>query len=225
MKNYFSRKIRAFTLIELLVVIAIIALLAALLFPAIQKAKGAALRTKCLAQAKQVAGALISFSTDNKQRMPVAGTWDYGNKVAANLHTQNISGYIAQGDIYECPSDRGSSSYPLSASSVFLAKGNSYAYANAVGGGTANGTTVVGGSGVLEIGGLRTSMSVFSNFTRKVLIFEPPLALANTESSSVNRWHGNKRGSVLGLADGHSEYLTITNTFTGTLDYQRNNYY
>lgn len=39
---------RAFTIVELLIVIAIISILAALLFPVINKAEGAARRTRCI---------------------------------------------------------------------------------------------------------------------------------------------------------------------------------
>src|ERR1700692_2174708 len=122
-----TRRVKGFTLIELLVVIAIIAILAALLLPALSSAKLKAQGISCLNNLKQLQLGVIMYTGDNQEWFPenpgagtslnawVAGVMTWDNSVQPNRQNTNTS-LLTDGEIgpylakctglFKCPADK-----------------------------------------------------------------------------------------------------------------------
>src|SRR5260370_19698705 len=69
---WMERPRAAFTLVELLVVIGIIALLLAILLPALSRARQSANQVKCLSNVRQLSTAFLMYVNSNRERYPSA---------------------------------------------------------------------------------------------------------------------------------------------------------
>jgi prepilin-type N-terminal cleavage/methylation domain-containing protein/prepilin-type processing-associated H-X9-DG protein len=102
------RKSGGFTLIELLVVIAIIAILAAILFPIFEKARGTARAAKCASNMKQLTTGFLMYADDNGGNLPSLRAYcdDPFNITDEGLKTGQIYKYVKSARaLMKCPSD------------------------------------------------------------------------------------------------------------------------
>jgi prepilin-type N-terminal cleavage/methylation domain-containing protein/prepilin-type processing-associated H-X9-DG protein len=226
---------RGFTLVELLVVIGIIALLVAILLPALSRAREQGRQVKCLSNVRQLGMAILQYTNDNRGNYPfhADGNGEYPEDwIWWQLDRVNdfsygaIAKYIGaaynngvQLDLYRCPSDDiqdrprvlFGQPYPFSYSfNYFLASNGNYSGPNAV-----KYTSVL-------------------DPTRKIVIVEesenslddgnwaPQLVGTNIENFLSIRHDrrvtkdgaplDNDRRGNAALADGHAEYISRENS-------------
>ncbi|MCP5003445.1 MAG: type II secretion system protein [Planctomycetes bacterium] len=96
--NSQNNAIDGFTLIELLVVVAIIGILAAILLPALSKARESSRKTQCTSNLKQIGLGLIMYANENDENFPT------GTDPMTDLNLL-YPDYIAERKVFRCPSD------------------------------------------------------------------------------------------------------------------------
>jgi prepilin-type N-terminal cleavage/methylation domain-containing protein len=221
--RFFDRR-RGFTLIELLVVIAIIAIIAALLLPALSRGKAQARRMTCLNNLKQIDLAVQLYAGANGDMLPTApdtslstgpNSFDWFYKPLV-MHYAGLQGPPSPLDkIFACPLDTfGYSGTEYWAGGYHNLAGTyyqSYAY-NGLGG-TTNSLNIVVPDQTSFPGLFGWKLASIEEPARTVLVSEIsalwPWSWHEPQLLPPGEFGVNNAKSVLSFADGHASYSPI----------------
>jgi prepilin-type N-terminal cleavage/methylation domain-containing protein/prepilin-type processing-associated H-X9-DG protein len=234
MKSDRRHQIRAFTLVELLVVIAVIAILAAILFPVLNKAKQRSQTADCLNNMKQLQVCYRMYVDDNNDYLPpnegvhdVDVSWVLGDAqtdvTTSNLQNGLIFQYNHQVKIYVCPANTlmipdGNGGYvpQTRTCSVDLALGGYTPPALAAGGPARGGMTF---NGVTTLAKFRQIQTSSAGVAQKIVFVDEAQNSVDDGCFAIypasvenNTWwnipgcrHDGKRACTFTFADGHAE--------------------
>jgi prepilin-type N-terminal cleavage/methylation domain-containing protein len=224
----------AFTLIELLVVIAIIAMVAALLFPAIGMAKAKAQRTTCMNSLRQINFGIRMYSDDSTDALP-AGTATNGF-ILYSGYKALMKNYLGlwgssspQDKIFSCPADLFFPSYLLTNNptpsppynvhqSLYDQLFSDYSSYSFNGGDSVLRTDSIRGDIYTWLGLKNRKLSSIKNPSRTVLVSEASAHLpwswhdARRSGQNAAPLRGliyNDARNMAGFVDGHVAYVKI----------------
>ena len=177
-----------FTLIELLVVIAIIALLAALVMPALSRAKESAKATSCLSNLHQAGLALQLYTADFKNRLPFMSDIFPGTTNTYPGPDIVLSNYLGNVNALRCLSDRWSSAtppFPQKPLTFFAQTGCSFSWNDLLNGQDAEHLSALG------------------------LVFDPHQIPLMYDKEDFHRARGKDKARNFLYADGHIKNLLL----------------
>jgi prepilin-type N-terminal cleavage/methylation domain-containing protein/prepilin-type processing-associated H-X9-DG protein len=187
---------RGFTLIELLVVIALIAILVALLFPAIAIVEERAGKTKCLSNTRQISQAAMTYFGDLGEAFPFLGAesdaWSYWGRAADKLMP-----YVRHSkEVFDCPANPGLSQNVRTA--IPSAPGAYTDY-------EINGFLCVAG-GPTDLT-QRRRQSMIYDYSQVAYAYDYPYSTISSPTFNPDRDRAHRGGINCAYLDGHASWL------------------